>query len=77
MSNEKKTKITIGFLKESLCLGGTERSAANISKLIENDYDLSFILFNGADVKYSYGGNLIDIKAPPKKSFIGRVINSF
>lgn len=77
MSNEKKTKITIGFLKESLCLGGTERSAANISKLIEKDYDLSFILFNGADVKYSYGGNLIDIKAPPKKSFIGKVINSF
>ena len=78
MNNERPPQKTIvGILKESLCLGGTERSAANISRLLERDYDIHFILFNGSDIKYSYGGNLVDIDAPPKKSLIGKFVNSF
>lgn len=78
MSNEKqKEKLIIGFLKASLCLGGTERSAANISRLLAKDYNLYFILFNGSDIKYSYDGKLIDIKTPSRKSFLGKVANSF
>ncbi len=78
MNNERKTiKPTVGILKESLCLGGTERSAANTSRLLEKEYDLYFILFNGSDVKYSYGGSLLDIGAPPKNSLIGKFVNSF
>ena len=75
--NNKNNKPTVGILKESLCLGGTERSAANTSRLLEKYYDLHLILYNGKDVKYQYGGNLIDIKAPPMKSVLGKVINSF
>lgn len=77
MSDEKNVgKPIVGFLKESLCLGGTERSAANISRLLEKDYELHFILFNGSDIKYPYGGSLIDLKAPPKRSLLGKVLNS-
>ena len=78
MNNTAKSeKIVVGILKESLCLGGTERSAANISKLLEQSFGLHFIIFNGSDIKYTYGGNLIDIKAPPKKSLLGKFVNSF
>lgn len=73
----KRTSPVVGILKESLCIGGSERSAANISRLLENHYELHFLLFNGSDIKYSYGGNLVDIDAPPKNSLVGKFINSF
>ena len=77
MSGVEKIKPTIGILKESLCLGGTERSAANISKILEKDFELFLLLFNSLDIKYPYGGNLIDINAAPKKSRLGKIYNSF
>ena len=68
--------INLCILKESLCIGGTERSVANISKILQNDYNLFLCLYNGKDIKYSYGGELIDIKVPPKKTKILKIINS-
>lgn len=72
-----KDKITLCILKESLCIGGTERSAANISKILEKDYELYMCLFNGQDIQYSFGGELVDIKAPPLNSKLMKVLNSF
>ena len=67
----------IGFLKDNLCIGGTERSAANISKVIEKNYELYLILFDGSSIVYPYGGKMLDMKAGPKKTLIGKILNYY
>lgn len=69
--------IKVCILKESLAFGGNERSVANVTMTLENDYSVYLCLFNGQDVQFEYGGKLIDIKAPPKKTRLMKVINSF
>jgi glycosyltransferase involved in cell wall biosynthesis len=68
--------LKICVLKESLCIGGTERGAANISKVLEKDHDVTLALYDGADIKYSYGGKIVDFDLPPKKSLLGKVVNT-
>ena len=69
--------MNICVLKESLCIGGTERSAANISKILAEDHNVFTTLYDGADIKYSYGGKLVDFALPPKPSVVGKILNSF
>lgn len=69
--------LNICILKESLCIGGTERSAANISKILAEDHNVFITLYDGAHIKYSYGGKLVDFSIPPKPSIFGKILNSF
>lgn len=69
--------MKICILKESLCIGGTERSAANISKVLSDEHDVCVALYDATQVKYSCAGELIDFNLPPKPSFIGKVINTY
>ncbi len=69
--------MNICVLKESLCIGGTERSAANISKILAEDHNVFTTLYDGAHIKYSYGGKLVDFSLPPKPSVVGKILNSF
>lgn len=69
--------MNICILKESLVIGGTERSAANISKVLDNEHNVFVTLYDASQIKYSYAGKLIDLKLPPKKSLIGKVINTY
>lgn len=69
--------MRICILKESLTIGGNERSAANMSKLLADNNDVYVVLFNGKNVKYTYGGELYDLALPPKKTMIGKIYNSF
>lgn len=68
--------MKVCILKESLCIGGTERGASNISKVLEQDHDVTMALYNGSDIQYSYGGKLVDFNLPPKKTLIGKVFNT-
>jgi len=69
--------MNICILKESLNIGGTERSAANISKILHKNHNVFMALYDGRDVKYAYGGKLVDFKLPPKHSIQGKIINTF
>lgn len=68
--------MRIGILKESLCFGGTERSTANISKILCEDHDVYVALYDRKNIKYEYGGELVDFKLPAKKNIICKVINN-
>lgn len=68
--------MRIGIVKESLCIGGTERSASNISQALAGTHDVYTILFDDSIIQYPYGGQLISLSAPPKKSHFGKVLNS-
>lgn len=63
-------KITI--VKESLCLGGTERSAANISIALAKKHDVNVVLYDGRNIQYQYGGTLFDMKIPSRRSKIAK-----
>lgn len=63
-------KITI--VKESLCLGGTERSAANISVALAKKHDINVVLYDGRNIQYPYGGTLFDMKIPARGSKISK-----
>ena len=69
--------MKVCILKESLCIGGTERSAANISKVLHQNHDVQLVLYDARDVKYNYCGKLIDFKLPPRPTLAGKVINTF
>ena len=68
--------MKICVLKESLCIGGTERSAANISRIISQNNEVKVLLYDGRDIKYPYGGELIDIGVPATGSVAKKVINT-
>ena len=69
--------LNICVLKESLAIGGTERSAANVSQILSEKHKVFLTLYNGKDIQYSYGGQLVDMAAPPRPSFLGKVYNTF
>ena len=68
--------MKICILKESLAIGGTERSAANVSKVLCEDYEVYMTLYDAADIKYSFKGQLVDFSLPPKPTFAGKVVNT-
>ena len=69
--------MKIAILKESLCIGGTERSAANISVALSKKHDVTTVLFNGSEIVYPYGGKLIDMELPPQTNIVKKVLNIF
>lgn len=68
--------MKVSILKESLCIGGTERSAANISLALASSHETAMVLFDGKNNVYPYGGTLYDLKLPAKRSFIMKVLNN-
>ncbi len=69
--------MNICILKESLNIGGTERSVANISKTICDKHNVCVALYDASQIKYSYSGELVDFNLPPKKTIIGKIFNTF
>lgn len=68
--------MKISILKESLCIGGTERSAANISVALAKKHDVTTILFDGSEIVYPYGGKLIDMRLPSCSNFLKKIVTS-
>lgn len=73
----KSEKMNICILKESLTLGGTERSVANISQVLEKDHNVYLALYDAQRIQYTYGGEVVDFAAPPRKTILGKIWNTF
>ena len=73
----KALYMRICILKESLKIGGNERSAANMSKLLSDNNDVYVVLFDAENITYTYGGEIYDLALPPKETMIGKIYNSF
>ena len=69
--------MNICILKESLVIGGNERSVSNVSKLLARDQDVFVALFDAENMQYSYGGELCDLAIPSRKTIVGKIYNSF
>lgn len=69
--------MRIGILKESLCLGGTERSAANTSKILNNEHQVFMVVYDASQTQYSYAGTLVDFGLPAKGSVLAKITNNF
>lgn len=68
--------MIICVLKESLSLGGTERSAANISKALSKTQQVFTVLYDGSNPQYTYGGELVNLNLPAKNGLAAKVINN-
>lgn len=68
--------MKISILKESLCIGGTERSASNISLALSKNNEVAMVLYDGDNIAYPYGGKLFNMQLPSKKKTIGKIINN-
>lgn len=68
--------MKISILKESLCIGGTERSAANISVALSKKHDVTTVLFNGSEIVYPYGGKLVDMNLPSQTSYLKKIVTA-
>jgi len=72
-------KRNILIIIPQLSGGGAERVAANISKMLENRYNVFLATFFDSELKFSYGGNLINLDIPSMKGlnrykmFLGRL----
>lgn len=69
--------MNVCILKESLSIGGTERSAANISRYLSETNEVYFTLFDGKNRQYEHGGELIDFCCPTQKNILSKVRNVF
>jgi glycosyltransferase involved in cell wall biosynthesis len=67
---------TIAIIITKLYGGGAERAAANLSMELSELYNVKLIVFDGENQVYPYGGELIDLKLPPKKGKIGKIFNA-
>lgn len=69
------TKKNIAIIAPKLNGGGAERVASNLSIELSEFYNVSLIVFDGKDKTYPYGGELIDLKMPPKKGIWSKALN--
>ncbi len=69
--------MKISILKESLCIGGMERSVSNFSLILSKNHEVNTVLFYGDIMAYPYGGTLYDMGLPAKKTLVEKVFNNF
>ena len=69
--------MKVCIIKESLCIGGTQRSAAGISRALSEEHEVFTMLFDETVIHYPYGGTLVGLHSPPRPTPAGKVWNSF
>ena len=67
-------KKNIAIIVSTLNKGGAERVAANMSLEFEKYYNVFLIVHDASDTTYNYGGTLIDLKLPPRRGKINKII---
>ena len=68
--------MKVSILKESLCIGGTERAVSNISTALSRRHNVVTVLYSGDDMVYGYGGKLLDMHLPYQKSKVKKILNN-
>lgn len=67
--------MNVAIIIPRLCDGGAERTAGHLSILLSKEHNVYLIVFDGENITYPYGGNLIDLKTPAAPNWKKRVIN--
>ena len=67
-------KEKVLFVVPSLCGGGAEKTIANLSLVLSKKYDLSIVVFNDTETKYSYAGELIALGKSKNKNKLEKVL---
>lgn len=57
----------IAVIVQTLCNGGAERMAANMTIELQENYNVYLFVFDTTNAIYPYGGELVDLKLPPIK----------
>ena len=69
--------MKICILKETLAIGGNERSVSNVSKILEKNNDVFVALFDADNMQYPYGGELFNFALPAQRTIIGKIAISY
>ncbi len=69
-------KPNIAIIIQKLHGGGAERTAANLSISLSQDYNVHLIVFDGRNICYPYGGTLHDLQLPPAGGKAGQVMTA-
>ena len=67
----------IAIIIPSLNNGGAERTAANLSNSLKDEFDVHLIVFDGKNIAYPFSGKLHDLCLSPRKSLVGKILNVF
>lgn len=70
-------KKDIAIIVQKLNGGGAERTASNLSMILQDNYNVHLIVFDGTEIKYPYAGKLYDLKMPPASGKLGKLKNMF
>lgn len=70
-------KKNIAIIIQKLNGGGAERTAANLSMLLQEDYNVHLIVFDGSEIKYPYAGIMHDLKMPPTSGITRKIRTMF
>ncbi|MCD8188695.1 MAG: glycosyltransferase [Clostridiales bacterium] len=65
---------TAAILIQKLYGGGAERTAANLSLSLCDRYQVHLVVFDGRNISYPYAGTLHDLKLPPAKGRLGKMV---
>lgn len=66
----------VGIIVNSIGYGGNERSAVNIAKTLQEEYDVSIIIQEDCGNHYKFDGSIINLNTPCADSTIGKIINT-
>lgn len=69
-------KKKIFLITPTLQAGGQERVAVNTAEILKKEYDVSIIVFNGADAVYHPSCQVIDIDIPASGNSVSRLFNA-
>lgn len=72
-----KTKRKLFLVSPMLHQGGFERVCVTTAKLLKDDFDITTVIFDNADIAYDIEGlKIVNLNCPVKGSVFGKVINS-
>ncbi len=73
MENKEKLFLVSPMLHQ----GGFERVCVTTAKLLENEFDITIVIFDDADIAYDIEGlKIVNLNCPVKGSVLGKVLNS-
>ncbi len=67
---------TIAIIGRSLTAGGNQRSAANISLMLEKKYKVYYIVFDASGKFIEHGGQIIDLQTPASRNILKKIYNN-
>ena len=76
MGSEKLAK-NVAIIITKLNGGGAERCASNLSIELSKKYNVKLIVFDGTNMTYPHGGELIDLGIASSEGLLRKALNVF